>query len=626
MRALLTVAWLAAAVCLAWHAAAYKAPAIEKDILARSSEAVKALDAGAEIFADGRFVTVRGKAPDEATKANTLAAANAVWGALGPYDEVVVSAVPKSAAIVLAEKTSDGGLRLSGMVPTQDARTAIEEAAKAAFAGSLDNRLVTGNTEALAADDVNQALKTLASLDTGTVLVDSARVLISGSTSNAEAAAAARAVAASHPTAWQLFLSGPEAVTGRFSAVKLPDGTILASGDIPSEDVRTALLDTLRSGDADRRIVDRLTIRTDSLPETWSDNTMKGVQALMELDWGSVSLDGARSYLAGMAGANDIGAISDGLGPDFTAELTPRPADPTPARISAMERELNAAKSRVLDLSAASSKHLADLNAAESRLDELRKAGVDAKVLAEAASKRVAELEAAAAGSKRDLDSANARIAGLTEMLSLRPADTPLPADALPVPSQSSLEQPKPAPDAVAEQPETTGTLTPQIEQQSPAPAPTVPPVAPAQPPEAEVKTAALSPSQEAERIANGCNAAVGSVLGSASITFESKSAQITREGNDVLDRLIAGTAPCIGNPALKVTIGGHTDSRGQDRDNLRLSKERADSVKESLIVRSIPPDAITAIGYGETLPVADNDTEEGRSANRRITIDWSLR
>ncbi len=240
-------------------------------------------------------------------------------------------------------------------------------------------------------------------------------------------------------------------------------------------------------------------------------------------------------------------------------------------------------------------------------------------------------MEAAAAESKSELESANARIAGLTEMLTLQPADMPLPADALPTPSESSLLPPTNGPSP--EQPETSAMTAQPLEAQieeTPTASTSVqdeqPAAAAAPQPEASVQTAALSPAQDAERIATACNEAVGSVLSGASITFESKSAQITREGNDVLDRLMSQTAPCIGNPALKVTVGGHTDSRGQDRDNLRLSKDRADSVKESLIVRSIPPDAITAIGYGETMPVADNDTDGGRAANRRITIDWSLR
>jgi hypothetical protein len=74
MRALLTVAWLVAAAFLTWHAITFKASAIEHDILTRSAKAVKALDTDAEVFADGRFVTIR-RAPSETAKATLLATA-----------------------------------------------------------------------------------------------------------------------------------------------------------------------------------------------------------------------------------------------------------------------------------------------------------------------------------------------------------------------------------------------------------------------------------------------------------------------------------------------------------------------------------------------------------------------
>lgn len=68
------------------------------------------------------------------------------------------------------------------------------------------------------------------------------------------------------------------------------------------------------------------------------------------------------------------------------------------------------------------------------------------------------------------------------------------------------------------------------------------------------------------------------------------------------------------------VTVEGHTDSSGADAYNKALSQRRADSVKNMLIERmNIEADRVTAIGYGEERPVADNTTAEGRAANRRV-------
>jgi outer membrane protein OmpA-like peptidoglycan-associated protein len=67
------------------------------------------------------------------------------------------------------------------------------------------------------------------------------------------------------------------------------------------------------------------------------------------------------------------------------------------------------------------------------------------------------------------------------------------------------------------------------------------------------------------------------------------------------------------------IEIGGHTDSDGDDAANLKLSQARADSVKEALVVLGVPDAALTAKGYGETAPVAANDTPDNKFKNRRI-------
>ncbi|MFO7719558.1 MAG: OmpA family protein [Gillisia sp.] len=67
--------------------------------------------------------------------------------------------------------------------------------------------------------------------------------------------------------------------------------------------------------------------------------------------------------------------------------------------------------------------------------------------------------------------------------------------------------------------------------------------------------------------------------------------------------------------------IGGHTDSQGSDEYNLKLSKERAASVREYLISKGIPATRLTSEGYGESRPIATNNTAAGRQENRRVEI-----
>jgi outer membrane protein OmpA-like peptidoglycan-associated protein/Tol biopolymer transport system component len=74
-------------------------------------------------------------------------------------------------------------------------------------------------------------------------------------------------------------------------------------------------------------------------------------------------------------------------------------------------------------------------------------------------------------------------------------------------------------------------------------------------------------------------------------------------------------------NPSLSVEIGGHTDSTGTPDSNLLLSERRADAVVAYLTARGIENDRLIPAGYGDTRPVADNRTEEGRALNRRTEL-----
>jgi OOP family OmpA-OmpF porin len=69
----------------------------------------------------------------------------------------------------------------------------------------------------------------------------------------------------------------------------------------------------------------------------------------------------------------------------------------------------------------------------------------------------------------------------------------------------------------------------------------------------------------------------------------------------------------------VKIEIQGHTDATGPVEINARLSQARANSVKDWLIDRGIPPGKVSAKGYGASQPIADNDTDEGRQKNRRV-------
>lgn len=73
--------------------------------------------------------------------------------------------------------------------------------------------------------------------------------------------------------------------------------------------------------------------------------------------------------------------------------------------------------------------------------------------------------------------------------------------------------------------------------------------------------------------------------------------------------------------PETRITVEGHTDAIGSLQYNQQLSERRALSVKEALVSRGVHSARISTIGYGETRPIASNDSEAGRQLNRRVTI-----
>jgi OOP family OmpA-OmpF porin len=101
-------------------------------------------------------------------------------------------------------------------------------------------------------------------------------------------------------------------------------------------------------------------------------------------------------------------------------------------------------------------------------------------------------------------------------------------------------------------------------------------------------------------------------------VNFNYDEAVLLPEAAGVLDNA-AATLKEWGD--AKVEVAGHTDSMGSDAYNMDLSQRRANAVRDYLIGKGIAADRLTAKGYGESRPVAENETEKGRYMDRRVEL-----
>jgi outer membrane protein OmpA-like peptidoglycan-associated protein len=104
-------------------------------------------------------------------------------------------------------------------------------------------------------------------------------------------------------------------------------------------------------------------------------------------------------------------------------------------------------------------------------------------------------------------------------------------------------------------------------------------------------------------------------------VNFESGKATLLEGSYKVLDEMAESLREW---PEINIEIQGHTDNTGNAAKNLQLSQERAETVRQYLIGKGIAPERLTAVGYGQDKPIADNKTAGGRAQNRRVEVTRS--
>jgi outer membrane protein OmpA-like peptidoglycan-associated protein len=115
-----------------------------------------------------------------------------------------------------------------------------------------------------------------------------------------------------------------------------------------------------------------------------------------------------------------------------------------------------------------------------------------------------------------------------------------------------------------------------------------------------------------------GCPEVGEKILSLEGVNFDTDKAVIKAESKPILDNAVRVLNE---NSKVSVRVEGHTDSRGTDDYNLKLSQRRAESVVEYLTSMGISAARLSPVGYGESAPVAPNDTAENMYRNRRVDL-----
>lgn len=580
---------------LAYSAAVGLANLVERRTAKALRNALAAQGIGwVQIVPDGLTVALSGTAPDESARIRALQVAGQVVDASRILETLVV---PQSNAVVapvfrIEIMRQRGEISVIGLVPTGEGDEAISTRLAAALPGARIADMVQTAENAVPGGWVAAeafALAAIQRFDVGRVSVSSGRILVEALVDSPEARrrleADLRAIAP-RGQVLTLELVAPRPVAAPFLLrVEAEAGVLrLATCWADTEAAQTAISEALRAAGTEGRLTCPLALGAPS--PRWGEAAVASITALAGLGDGELTMSDGSVLLSVAHDLPDavldpvVGRLETRLPPAF--RLTVRREDPpesataqgslapeialtlSPEGRLAIEGRLPDERVRNTVRSFAGARFGAEAVALSARLDADLPSGWSVRVLS--ALEALAELHHGAARVQAD-------------RITLR---------------------------GVSGNPDAGAQVT-------------------------QVLLAALGPSAQIsvdvtydealDPVANAptpdnCEARVRGVLATRQIAFAPGSADISEAGGRVIDAIAEVLREC---GELPFEVAGHTDSQGRAETNRNLSQARAEAVINALLARRVLVASLVARGYGADRPIADNSTEAGREANRRI-------
>lgn len=561
-------------------AGALRSVLVETDLAARSDAGLSPAHSWARVKLDGRDLTLEGTAPSPEAQAEGLSIAGNTYGVRVARD--ATSLLPLAQPYVFSAERAGNAVILTGNVPSQDARKAVADAVSAAIPGvQISDQLTLSRGAPDGFDDLARfGLSQLGQLEPATVSTSGLELSVRGTAASPDAFNQVNAaLAAGLPAGSKLALAevSPASVSPYTWTFSRDGDVVTLVGFAPGTPEREAAEGQATAAFPGARIVNRLGVAGGApsgldwkmasgfaLDQLRLLSKGKAIASNADVSFEGVALDAAAFEAASAALS---GALPGGIklaGNTITApaivpyvwSLT-RPGDGT----SALSGYVPDAKTAAANLESASAS-----NPDSGAVSDLQKIGAGAPPnFAAATSVAIINVNRLIAG-KADLSGTAISLTG--EALSQFAADA----------IANQLQNGVP--------PGWSGKAVLTVKASAA-------PVAPVD-----------------------CQKELDAILKDEVINFETGSANIKAESAGLLDRLAFALSSC---PEALVQIGGHTDSDGSDSGNQLLSENRAKSVVAYLVNSGSNGERFAPQGYGETVPVADNATPEGKAKNRRI-------
>lgn len=553
---------------------------VETDLKDRTTAALATDHAWAGVALHGRDLTLQGLAPSEENRAEALAIAQQAYGVRTVIDETGL--LPEQSPYVLSLEKTENGLVLSGFAPDMATRARLIGIVSETLPGIalLDQlKLARGAPEEFTAL-VGFGSSVFSRLSTGLLELNGAALHIKGQALNpADHEIALELLSASPPGEGRVasLEISPAPANGDYTwSAEVDDAQLTLRGFVPDASTRSALIAAATTGRPELAVVDEMRFASGG-PEgvDWLAASREAIALVASMTEGQVALRNDRLDISGEIGdAEAFRALQATLDQGLAEGVKLGTTDIGLARISPFVWTATLDSDRLLLDGFVPSEAVADELVGQARL-KLGSLRIDNR------------MEVAAGAPEGFSAAADAVLQGLSRLedaqATLSDTDLTLTGDAFNAAAAREIA-------------DRLGTTLPE-------------------PFSLREKINQLPlPSQRL----NGteCQGRIDRIASENSVLFDTGEARIQYHSQGLLDRIAFLARQC---PDVRLEISGHTDADGEADANLALSESRAEAVMAYMAAAGVARSRLVSVGYGEQKPVADNETEAGKAANRRI-------